>query len=281
MPQDFIKQLREQTEFMRSSASAYDSGMEAEAKRLALALRLLLHSSGRQVPLLEHLGVRDDLPYVDTAIEPMPELEADFALGLCRLRYDGVGSDGRMGYVPPLGDLGEYRVQPPASFVDWWTDPILVDRRGAGVSFSRRTIVLGVANQDGGAHVDSDLDAAYYDLTRANSMRINQFHGGMGFMFGGDGRTLNVGEPPDNSLALASVRQIAYELLETLDTAVLEKDGTLTVRRVICRGSRHETLRAGRNEPCRCGSGRKTKRCAGLRQPRNPRMITSGAAAMV
>lgn len=264
---------------MRSSAAAYDAGNQAEAKRLALHLRILLPDTKRSVGLLSHLGVRDDLPYVDTAIEAMPDLPYDFALGLCRLQGDGKGPAIRWKYSAPLDGLGDHRRHPPACFADWWTDLVLVDRRGEANRFSRRSIVLAVANQDGGAHVDAKLNRSYERLTRWNSMGINQFEGGMSFMFGATGGQ-GYGEPPDGNLALASVRQIAHEVLLTLETSLAIGGDGCSVKGPICRASRNAQLRVGRNDLCPCGSGRKSKYCYMRRLPRRRRTITSGAAAM-
>lgn len=58
-----------------------------------------------------------------------------------------------------------------------------------------------MANQDGGAHVDPSLDAKYAALTRSNSV---------GWM-ASDG----VRQEPLNDIELHSVRQIAFEFLES------------------------------------------------------------------
>jgi hypothetical protein len=71
-----------------------------------------------------------------------------------------------------------------------------------GTGFSRRDIVLPIANKDGGAHVDPDLDRRYADLSRLNSMRWFANTGG--------------GPAPMPHVELMCVRHIAHELLVTL-----------------------------------------------------------------
>jgi hypothetical protein len=68
--------------------------------------------------------------------------------------------------------------------------------------FSRRDIVLPIANKDGGAHVDPDLDKRYADLSRLNSM----------------GWLASTGDGPAAMphVELMCVRHIAHELLVTL-----------------------------------------------------------------
>lgn len=82
----------------------------------------------------------------------------------------------------------------------------------AGNTFSRRDIVLAVANQDGGAHVDPELDEDYAALSKDNTL-------GWHFSVGGTET-----EFPDNPVP-ASIRQIAHEVLVTLEAAELVERG--------------------------------------------------------
>ena len=72
-----------------------------------------------------------------------------------------------------------------------------------GRTYSRRELVENVANTDGGAHVDPDLEEAYMDLSRNNSL---------GWLFS-DG---NIDEAFGGRPELACMRQIAHEVLLTL-----------------------------------------------------------------
>jgi hypothetical protein len=91
------------------------------------------------------------------------------------------------------------------AFVNWWNDPVLRDQHVE--HFSRKQLVLHVADTDGGAHVDSSLDEAYMKLSRENSL---------GWLFS---RGQGSSEPPLNLPHLACMRQIAHELLRTLHEA--------------------------------------------------------------
>jgi len=53
-------------------------------------------------------------------------------------------------------------------FVQWWNDPVLKDQQGR--TFNRRELILNVADTDGGAHVDPELDEKYMELSRKNSL---------------------------------------------------------------------------------------------------------------
>ena len=75
--------------------------------------------------------------------------------------------------------------------------------------FNRRELILALANKDGGAHVDPELDHAYADLTRNNSV---------GWMFS-DGQD----KRPIEDVELFSVRQIAFEIIDSIER-LMEKN---------------------------------------------------------
>jgi hypothetical protein len=93
-------------------------------------------------------------------------------------------------------------LQPRLTFADWWSQSVVKDDRGEG--FSRRKLVLALANKDGGVHVDPEVDRAYADLSRNNSL---------GWIIRADGV-----ESPMRSPVPASVRQIGFELEYSLAT---------------------------------------------------------------
>lgn len=78
---------------------------------------------------------------------------------------------------------------------------MLKDNKGRFMS--RFDIVSHIANSDGGAHVDPELDEAYMALSRQNSL---------GWHF----TKCDIVEAIVGRPELACVRQIAHEVLETL-----------------------------------------------------------------
>jgi hypothetical protein len=168
--QDFKEQFDEQVAFLEGSSRAYDDGNESEAKRLAVNLRVLLHDTRHSVSLLTHLGVKDQLAFMDTASLGVPAgAIVFFNGGLCSIRKT-LGGGGDTRFVPLLNLASEQTNQPRQCFEDWWKTSILSDQEGN--SFTRESFVKAVADQDGGAHIDTKLEAAYAALTRGNSMRI-------------------------------------------------------------------------------------------------------------
>ena len=115
--------------------------------------------------------------------------------GLVRIRMTpGVG-------VEQIAPLGDGREATHTRFDAWWNETVTRDTYDA--EFSRRSYVLGFANQDGGGHVDPTLSEAYARLTRHNSI-------GTMYMVGA-GPLEPLGSPIPTA-----VRQITYEVLETL-----------------------------------------------------------------
>ena len=66
--------------------------------------------------------------------------------------------------------------------------------------FTRRDIVTYVANQDGGAHVDPELDESYATLTKMNSLGWTDYNG----------------NKPLNNPAYQAIRTIANEVLYSI-----------------------------------------------------------------
>jgi hypothetical protein len=194
---ELLELLAENRHFLERSADAFDSGYEAEAKRLAVVLRVLLHDTQASHSLLGQLGVKDRLNFLDSAdpINPKNLLPTP-GLVIMRATTTVTGAEGQ--YVAPL-DMDRPNGTRCVGFAGWWQNAVMkVD----GV-WSRKDLVLTLANTEGGAHVDPDLDDRYNMLAK---------HNGIGFMaMSASGRTPFAGD----AVAVA-VRQVTYEVLETL-----------------------------------------------------------------
>lgn len=171
---------------------------EDEALHLALVLRVLLHDTDQSHSLLGQLGMKNAIPFVDTAnpIDPSNLLPTE---GLLMLRLDPSGAT----YVAPLGDGPPERYERTKPFDLWWTGP--VSKTSDGRFFTRFDYVVRmVANREGGAHLDPTPDPDFQDFVRGNPF----------------GWTWEGGEPsprrPAGNEVLASIRQVAYEVDQTL-----------------------------------------------------------------
>lgn len=81
-------------------------------------------------------------------------------------------------------------------------------------AFTRRTIIQSIANKDGGAHVDSEIDLDYYELSKKNKIGW--------FIVNSAGENVSLNDP-----ILPSIRQISYETLETFKNIDIEKESKL------------------------------------------------------
>lgn len=202
--------LAEQCDFLAASAARFDAGYEHEWKRLAVGLRILLHDTSASASLLGQLGVKDRLDFLDSDArrEPEPGKQAAYPrgwpVGFVGTRL-GIGSGAS--FFPMLDhDLGSPRGR--LHFAEWW-DKRLLDSPGSSEHWRRRDFVLGAANKEGGAHVDPAPPAWWTELRDGIWV-------GAATTAGPDGSPV-----PMATLVPAVIRQIAYEVLTTLEEAAL------------------------------------------------------------
>ena len=193
---DLRQKLKDQLRLLQNACNSYDSSLEAIGKHIALSLRVLLHHHGQSRSLLEQLSLRN-IRFLDTAGPlDLDNLISEHPFLILKIT-SGEGS-----YIPRvLGPTNPQHAERKIRFVDWWNNPVLKDLNGN--IFNRREPILNVADTDGGAHVDPDLDEAYLELSRNNSI---------GWTFTKENiERAFLGRPE-----LACMRQIAYEVLTTL-----------------------------------------------------------------
>lgn len=190
---ELIGQLREQLAAIEASSAGYDAGHHWEAKRLAVTLRVLLHDTKRAYSLLETLSIKKSLRL----------WEVMHSAARTEYVHMGVAMENTEKGLRWLSNLN-----PPHArvfFTQWWNGSVLWNADAKPrVEFSRKSAILGLADMDGGAHVDSKLEEAYFGISRQNA-------------FGWD-ITLDNGEAGivENNPALAIVRTAAHEVHGTL-----------------------------------------------------------------
>jgi len=202
--QELEKALQKQLDLLEESCKRFDKGKlrEREALNISLRLRILWHNTKKSTGLAAQLNLVNEV--VDTAFvvpptfvysgspEPPSEERRLFAIA------------GRGAYAP-LFDHGPAGIS-KSPFAQWWESAVLSD--GEGHRFTRKDLVLAVANTDGGAHVDPRLDSAYYSLTRKETFGII--------------RVAPTDDPkvfrkvPTPSPVAVTLRQIGHETLKTL-----------------------------------------------------------------
>ena len=249
--------LKEQLSFIECSANAYDNGFEGEIKRLAVSVRVLVHDTNKSTSLLTLLDKKTTL-YFDKSI-PFDENNLQSHSGLVQIHL------GNKATVLPLLDGGPFTRE--VSFDSWWNGVVFVDNQRN--EFSRKDIVLSLANKEGGAHVDKKIDKKYSDLKKGHSLGLYELDP--------YGR-----QTPVSDQIPATMRQIAHEVLKTLkdnytcEVKTPSGKGLLMMGASMVKGSSAPPIPAhnlpknrpvvngkkiGRNDPCNCGSGKKYKKC--------------------
>lgn len=191
--------LKEQIGFLVSSCEIYDDGKREEAKRIAAHLRILFHNTGMSKSLLRQLGL-DSMHYINTA-EPYDPNNLVSTVSLVIFKFNN--SAGRRAWMAPRGNPPRLPQKAHLGFLDWWNMPVIVARgKIKDIIFSRKDLVLYVANTDGGSHVDSMLDETYMAISRWNAIGITTIQNGI--------------EKPIDNPVFPCIRQIAHEVLTTL-----------------------------------------------------------------
>lgn len=179
----------------------YDQGNDIVALSIATAIRVLVHDTSHSTSLFTHLAIKE-AEYLSTNHETTRE---KVHLGIVRRINVGV-NDGKGGEAKywPLCDERYFpspRDRSFLSFNDWWDEEVF---RNESFSLSRRDLVLGVVNKDGGAHFDTKVEQRYDDFRKSWS-------GGSSLA----GRNAGHVRGYDNMPVYPAVRQIAYELLHS------------------------------------------------------------------
>jgi hypothetical protein len=192
----------EQIILIKTLCDCYDTGNDVVALSIATAIRVMVHDTNKSTSLLHHLGKKGSQFLSTNFLAPHETVH----LGLVRRINvgvkDGVGGDARYW---PLCDERYFPAPTQQShlpFTDWWMEPVFQNRNSA---LTRKDIVLFVANKDGGAHVDHEVEQHYDDFRKTYS-------GGSTLV----GTKSGMKRGYDNVPTYPAVRQIAYELLRSI-----------------------------------------------------------------
>ncbi len=244
--EELQQHLSDTVQALELSARAFDEGREGESKRLAAAIRVLVHGTSISKSLLGQLEQKT-ISFYDTCAPSQAHTYITwFGLTVINLTTQGAR------HIAPLDNLPPDHPPHWVSFDEWWNRVVFVDQKE--IETSRKDVILSVADKDGGAHVDPVLDEKYANLSRRNSLGWRFYNAK------GDGSL----EGPEK----AAVRQITHEVLKSLNPTMPsmkpKPKGVLLVNPTIKVKEKRPTLpKVGRNDPCPCGSGKKYKRCHG------------------
>ncbi|NNG02632.1 MAG: hypothetical protein HKM95_00840 [Inquilinus sp.] len=196
--------LSEQISFLIGSCKYYDPDWhtedsirynESEFKRIATTIRVLVHDTLKSESLLTLLSLKK-IGFVNTSPLLSPGATDDFGLVVLGIKY---------GYRPNFWWSKRPDVNVDEKpFNDWWNEAQI--RHSGGSTLSRKDLVLWAANKDGGAHVDQNLPSIYDEFKSGEGLNLIRYKKGA------DGSE----EKQNDSIVHQSIRQIAHELLLTL-----------------------------------------------------------------
>jgi hypothetical protein len=189
---DMMKHFEQQRSFIQRSINSYDSGYEDEAQRIATIIRILVHDTRSSSSLFKHLDLKNRIQFLTTAGGYIPENQ---------LSYEGILAASTAGLHMPMCLTGHKPEGMLLQFDDWWNQIVLDDKVNL---FTRKDLILEVADTDGGAHVDDKLNEAYANLTKNHTLSGRMLIDGKSYPF-------------RNSPVYACIRQIAFELLYSID----------------------------------------------------------------
>ena len=196
--------LREQLGFLDRSARAFDEGHEEEGIRLAQAMRVLfLDTFNKKTGKAVQVSLMTQLAMSGTAMLSTPRTDFADWRDFLSIRLD-LKSENPVTLIPRL-DVQLMEVP----LATWWESDSVTNADGTSVS--RRRLICGAANKDGGAHIDPKLDRFYEELMNG------------AWSLGITGNMTYDGPPPfeqgvthfPKNGHLALIRQFAFEVLST------------------------------------------------------------------
>lgn len=191
--------LEEVLEEIEHEANRFDVGRDAAAKHLAVLIRVLVHDTSKSHSLLGQLGRKAEL-FVDTVQARDPKDVSATHHGLASMAFPLPGVRLRRDYVAML-DRNVNTAAPRVAFADWWNAVVFASKDMG--ELTRRDLILAVANEDGGAHVDPEgLSEPYAKLAKLNAL-------------GWTRRETGKAARPLSGPHLVAIRQIAHEVLKT------------------------------------------------------------------
>jgi hypothetical protein len=177
--------------FLQQSCKSYDEGFKDEGIRIAVIIRLLMHETKNQRPLLRSL----DAMHINLATTCNgPSGRAVIYSGFGQVSFSDAG-------IKHSAKIQAEAIQKQIPLNEWWGQTIHLL---GSVRQTRRSVVLAAAEKDGGAHVDSKLTVEYQSL-------LNLDGSGYWSILAPDGIT----RTPITDAHLVFLRQMGFELLNS------------------------------------------------------------------
>lgn len=210
--QYYLEQLEQQVSLLVDSCHSYDNGKFIHSKLLSNIIRTIVKDVDKPTPrtrtksLLFHLNCKQTMKFYNTGYEAIdPQININL-VGIAHIpnNLPTIKRQSDNIYLPLLDNSQQIDVR-WLKFDDWWNSKIIVYKsKSLDITITRKSIVMTMAEQDGGTHVDSkeDVEMDYLALATATKSLFHTVRGGR--------------ETPIINLHYALVRQIAHELIISL-----------------------------------------------------------------
>ena len=186
---------------LESSAKGYDCGSVWEALRLATSVYTLVHDGGRNSKsILTQMNAKSGLRFLCSSDPVSPSnMIASHNLVMMEASLNGAR------YRPVLEAMPEQWRW--TAFSTWWEkDPIFSSGNGKGL-VTRKNLVFNLRNKEGGAHYDPAVAESEYTAMAERAL----------WTFSSSQHQ----EVELHGLELATMRQIAFEVMQSLRNAQL------------------------------------------------------------
>lgn len=208
----YLKELEEQFTLLVDNCHAYDKGNFSQSKSLSSILRVILKDVKNPTPktrsfsLLRHLDMKEQMKFYNTGFEAVkPKVSINLVGFATRPSFlPEVPIKNETIYLPVLDKSEQVDVK-WLPFKDWWESKIIHSENINGtLVITREWIILAMADQGGGTHVDKveQVEQAYLEIATAKNTI---------FTHHSDNK-----EYPIEYLHYALIRQIAHEMIITL-----------------------------------------------------------------
>lgn len=205
--QYYLNHLNEQLSLLIDCCHSYDQGNFSQAKMMSTIIRTIVKDvqskKSKTISLLKSLNVKDNMKFYNTGYEAIDPSLLINLVGIVSVPSKAPISKNLEHIYLPLLNSSNLIDCRWLNFSDWWDSKVIVSKaHDREIVFTRSKICLTMAEQDGGAHIDSfeNVDKDYRDIVQSiANIFVNIDSNGI--------------EAPILYLHYALVRQISHELI--------------------------------------------------------------------
>lgn len=202
-------QLIEQISLLIDACHLYDMGKFHQAKTMSSIIRTLVKDpenpkpNNQTISLLKSLSVKESMKFFNTGYEAVDPLININLIGIVTVpTLPPLINDKESIYLPLLNS-SELIDCKWLTFDQWWKSKVIIYKsENLDITFTRKKIVLTMAEQDGGAHIDNfkNINKSYRNLITGTTHLFTT-------------QNLDGSETGIKHIQYALVRQISHELI--------------------------------------------------------------------